>query len=522
MKSKKKVIAIIFVLIILALGAAAAYIYFFTDLFRTPEDLFYKYVEKAAKTESQYDYQDFLKGLEASQTKSYKGKSNIGIELKGNSYSTKQEQSTYNLINGIGLEVETKSKPSENKSAYDLNVKFAGTNLVNLEVVKDKDIYGVKSDLLDSQYIAVENNNLKDLMRKLGVSTTNVPDKIETIDIYKLLYISKEDQDKIVNTYKDVIKNNISSDKFTKVDGADTNTTAYSLKLNQKDFLNIMTKVLETLKDDDTLLNLVIDKINTLVSLNPTIQGYINNKSIYSSKITDNLTKEKLKEYIDEALKELKGTQTSKDDSFVEFLVYASNGKTVRMEFKFNDEVVMAFDFYDVDGKQKVVMYAQEAQKLSYDYSRYALSNRTKSSELVKVMEIETKTTKNNDEIKSEGEITAYSRDEKVFKLSFDVSTKGKVGQGKNDQTCKMNVETEDISIGFTIDSEIEYTDNVEIEDLNSKNSNILNDMSKEEIQKLFNKIAQDFEKNLQKKFTGFGLTNSTSMTNSLFNTINK
>lgn len=529
MKSKKKAIAIIFVLIILALGAAAAYIYFFTDLFRTPEDLFYKYVGKAAKIESQYDYQDLLEELEASQTKSYKGKSNIGIELKGNSYLAKQEQSTYNLINGIGLEVETKSKPNENKSSYDLNVKFAGTNLVNLEVVKDKDIFGVKSDLLDSKYIAVENNNLKDLMRKLGVSTTNVPDKIETIDIYKLLYISKEDQDKIANTYKDVIKNNISSDKFVKtenvnkkVNGADINTTAYSLKLNEKDFLNIMTKVFETLKDDDTMLNLIVDKMNTIINLNPTIQTYMNNKSIYSSKITESLTKENLKQYIDEAIKGLKGIETSNNNLSVEFVVYESNFETVRMEFKVNDEVIMAFDFSNKDNKQHITMYAQETGKLSYDYSRYALSNRTKSSELVKLMEVETKTTKNNDEIKSEGEITAYSGNEKLFKLVFDVSTKGKVGQGKNNQTCKMNIETEDISIGFTIDSEIEYTDNVEIEDLNSKNSNILNDMSKEEIQKLFNKIAQDFEKNLQKKFTGFGLTNSTSMINSLFNTINK
>ena len=135
-------------------------------------------------------------------------------------------------------------------------------------------------------------------------------------------------------------------------------------------------------------------------------------------------------------------------------------------------------------------------------------------------MEIKTKTTKNNDEIKAEGEIIDYSREEKVFKLGFDVSTKGKAGEGKNNQTSKLNLETEEISIGFTIDSEIEYTDNVEIEGLNSNNSNILNDMSKADIEKLFNKISQDFERNLQKKFTGFGITNSKSMTNSLFDNV--
>lgn len=529
MKSKKKVVAIIFVLIILALGAAAAYIYFFTDLFRTPEDLFYKYVGKAASTESQYDYQDFLKELEASQTKSYKGKSNIGIELKTTENQSKDKQTAYNLINGIGLEVERKAKPSENKLAYDLNVKFSGTNIANLEVVKDKDIYGVKSDLLDSKYIAIENNNLKDLVRKFGGSTTNVPDKLEIIDIYKLLYISKEDQDKITNTYKDIIKNNIPSDKFTKtenvnkkVNGVDTNTTAYSVKLDGKDFLNITTKFFETIKDDDTILNLVIDKINTLIDLNPAIQGYMNNKSLYLSKITEKLTKEQLKQYIEQLIKEFKGIENSSNNAnaSVELVVYAANLETVRMEFKTNDEVVMAFDFSNKDNKKHITMYALKTQKLSYDYSRYALSNRTKSSELVKVMEIETKTTKNNDEMKSEGAIIAYNQDEEVFKLGFDISTKGKAGQGKNNQTCKLDFETEKISIGFTIDSEIEYTDNVEIEDLNSNNTNILNDMSKEDIEKLVNKISQDFQKNLQKKFTGFGITNSKSMTNPVFNNI--
>ena len=529
MKSKKKVIAIILVLIILALGAAAAYIYFFTDLFRSPEELFYKYVGKAADTESQYNYQDLLKELEASQTKSCKGKSNVSIQLKGTENQSKDKQAALNLINGVGIEVETKSKPSENKSAYDLNLKFGGTNIANLEVVKDKDVYGIKSDLLDSKYIAVENNNLKDLVRKFGGSTTNVPDKIEMVDIYKLLYISKEDQDKITKTYEDVIKNSISSDKFTKtenvnkkVNGTDVNTTAYSVKLDGKDFLNITNKVLETLKDDDTLLNLIIDKMNTLVELTPTIKETMNTKSIYSSKITQNLTKEQLKQVIDQVIKEFKGIENSSNNvnASVEVVVYAANLETVRMEFKANDEVVMAFDFSNKDNRKHITMYAQEAQKLNYDYSRYALSSKTQSSELVKIMEIESKTTKNNDEMKAEGEIIAYSREEKVFKLGFDVSTKGKAGEGTNNQTCKFNLETEEISIGFTIDSEIEYTDNVEIEDLNSGNSNILNDMSKADIEKLFNKISQDFERNLQKKFTGFGITNSKTMTNSLFDNL--
>ena len=67
MKSKKKVIGILFIIVLIAAIAGFAYLYFFTDMFKTPEEMFYKYLEKISKNESDYSYQTMLEDLKNNQ-----------------------------------------------------------------------------------------------------------------------------------------------------------------------------------------------------------------------------------------------------------------------------------------------------------------------------------------------------------------------------------------------------------------------------------------------------------------------
>lgn len=515
MKLKKKNIAIIIALIIVIAGGIFAYLYFCTDMFKTPEDLFYEYIGKAAKTEEKYDYQDFLEELRKTQTKSFEGKATVGIELDSKKSSDKNQQATYALVNGLKLNLETKSNPNEKKEEYNIGIEYNGADITEIGLVKDDEIYGVKSEFLDDKYVAVENNNLKDLMRKLGASTTGIPDKIEPLDMYELLYISKEDQDKIVNTYKDILKNSIPSENYKKVEnviqkvnGVDTNTTVYALSINEKEFYNIMLKVLETAKNDDLTLNLIVDKVNSYIDSMPSLQTY----QTYSNK-TINLTKEDLTDAIEDLIEELNDELENADESSTaEIVVYVSDGKTVRIETKVDNEIASAIDFYTENDKEHIVLYARENNYSKY--SSYSYRNTT-SSELSKVMEIEYKTSKNQDEENAEIALIIYDDEEEVSKITFEGTTKGKVGEGQNQNSYKFKVETDELSVGFTIDSEIEYTDSVEIEGLNSKNSTILNDMSRTELNKFFENVSKNAQKALQDKMEDFGLTNSLNSRNS-------
>ena len=89
----------------------------------------------------------------------------------------------------------------------------AGKDIDN--IIKNADIYAVQSDMLNDKYIAVENNNLKELAQKLGMDEENIPDRIEQVNAYDLLYVSKEDRKEISNKYKEVINDKINKNNYT-------------------------------------------------------------------------------------------------------------------------------------------------------------------------------------------------------------------------------------------------------------------------------------------------------------------
>lgn len=520
MKFTKKKIAIIIASIIVVAGGVFACLYFFTDMFKSTQELFYEYVGKSAKTEGNYTYQDMLEELKIAQTKSFTGSSTIGIELKdkGNSISSIQNQAAFDALKNIKLKVETKSNPSENKASYNIGINYDDKKIADVNLVKTNDLYGIKSDLIDSKYVAIENNNLRDFASKFGAYTAALPDKIEEIDLYDLLYISKEDQDRISNTYKNVLKDSIPSSKYTKIDnvkktinGTEQNLTGYSLKLSGDDITNVLNNFLEKAKDDDTTLNIIVEKINKLLNTQPfktSLEAYqtmANSKladprnpyastgSIYAKQKTfemPEITKETLKQGIEQLINQLK-TQTSNNTAsnvdIAEIVVYVANGKTARMELNVAGMTAFAVDFYEENGNNHAVVYAAQQRENSYYSYTYAM-------DLVKLMEIEYNVKQNGNEKKSYIGMTIFKNDEQVAKISFDITANGKVGTGTNTEFAKISVETEEIDMTLNIDSKIEYTDNVEVEEINSSNATILNNMSKAEIEAYFNKISGNLQ----------------------------
>lgn len=498
MKSKKKVIGIVVLLIILIAGTTFAALYFFTDIFKTPEDLFYKYMGKVAKSENEYSYQDLLDELKDLQTKSYKGKATFGIEKieqkNKSSYLIPNNQSAaLGAISNVKINMEANVNPNAKKATYNIGLAYGNNNITDVKFTQDGDLYGVKSDLLDSKYIAVENNNLKDLFKKLGASTASIPDKIETVDIYNLLYVSKENQDKISKTYKDLLKKTISSDKFTKkenvvqkINGVDKNTNIYTLSLTTNDLMNIVKDIVDTLKDDDATLDILVEKFNQIVDLSSMTTNSGNNKfssSLINSVSNTKITKQQLVTVLNQLSQQLQSTMSRSTMSVTfDINVYVADGETVKIDFSTMGQTLFAMEFYTENEYQNIDMYYMKA--LTRSYSSYSLSS--VQPELVKVMKYTYKMTKNGDEKRIEGSMTNYMEEESTF--TFDVTEKG-----KNEVHGKMGMDINGYSIVYVVDSTIEFTDDVQTDELNSQNAYILNDMTKTEIETLVNKIQTNF-----------------------------
>lgn len=518
---KTKRIAIIFALILLIGSVAFASVYFFTDIFKTPQQAFYNYMSKATSfSNNGSSYQEMLEEIKASQEKSYKTETTLGIEMNSKKLSDKESQQMLNMMKNLKLNISTNAKPSEKKATSNLTLNFGGFSAGDLKFVRDGDKFGIKSELLGDRFLAVENNNLKQLVEKLGGSSKNVPDKIESIDVYDLLYISKEDEEHLEKTYKDIFKDNISADNYSKeenvkqkVNGEDVNTTAYKLTLEEKDFINVMTKLLETVEQDDTLLNLITEKMNKIIDNNlvddvnlSTSYSLSSTKKTRRTSLTEKISKEQLQQSIKNLINEFKAENQYASSAKAEIILYAANNDIAKMEIKTNNEVILAADFFNKDNKKHIILYAQDQTNYTKNYYADYYRMPKTTSELVKIMEIEYKNSKIGNDRTAYISFTMFKNNEKVGTFGIDMTSKGKIGEGKVEASGKIFFDVEETSVALIIDSKTEFTDNVEVESLSSSNSNILNNMSEREIRRYFQGVANDIENT----FSMFGLNSNT------------
>ena len=471
MKSKKGLIAGIVVAIIIILALAGGVIYAKTDLFKPADKLFYKYL-LGEKTE--FDYDEFLEEVKNAEGKEYSSNGEINANIDMQSTSA-YARNNLNNINKFKIEFEQKNKPKENKMSSNIKLSYDNKDVVEANLVKNSDIYGIQSDIMHDKYIVVENNNLKELAKKLGMDEENIPDKFEQVEAYDLLYVSKEDRKEIVDKYKQVVNNKIGKDKYTaeknvetEINGEKVKTNTYKLTITEKEVYETIKSILETAKDDEKTQELIISKYEMI------------NKNVQNS---EELTKDNIKDYIDDLISDVDRELKYASDDSMEIIVYVNKGKTVKIEAKENEDTISA-EFFEKDNKNNIVISIED-YKLNIEY--------------------EEKEESNNKSLK--GTITILSDDEEQGKIDYEIAIKGTIGKGKNEITAKFNIEADEEKIELNIKENVNYDEKVTIEDLDSDKIVKLNDMSEDEIKDLFMEVYKKVQTDLPKVLEETGIS---------------
>lgn len=154
-----------------------------------------------------------------------------------------------------------------------------------MNYLRDQDLYGILFENVVNQYVGVENNNLKDLATKLGVpDTSNIPDKIENIKLSD--YTNIEELKKIFDKYLNVAIQAIPEEKYSNIEkgkiSLDDDTIeadGYKIKLNIKDIQSISKQILENVKDDEQIFNLIKKDDMTFENYQDTVQEILDTMS---------------------------------------------------------------------------------------------------------------------------------------------------------------------------------------------------------------------------------------------------
>lgn len=442
------------------------------------------------------------------------------------------------ILNKSKITYTVSAIPKQSKSYSNIGLTYDGNEITKFEGLAVEENYGLKCTDLYDKYIYVENNNLKTLAKKFGISSTSIPDKIETVDIYDLLYVSKDTREKIKDTYYNVLDEKLEDKMFsaqknieTTVNGESVKVNAYSLTVTEGELYDILISLFGTLKNDDTTLDLIIDKLdksNIKDSFEQGLNGYSSYGTTTSSSKTVTFDKNYLKNTIQELIDDLEEDKsTASDDNTAKLTVYVSNGTTVKIELTATDDSQDKIDVCNLEitknkNSNNIISLIFEGETVFK--SEYTVSNENnvkKSNGTLTItsddvtIPINFNIEYSKDAYKSNVKATLPLEDtlgtsQKYFTddivIEFDSQINGELGKETNNKTSYISISSGDDSVKLNINEDITYTDDISIDDLNTSNGKCLNNMSVSEIETLLQEIVVNFQKVLPSKLELLGV----------------
>ena len=361
----------------------------------------------------------------------YKINSKLDISTEDGEYLINSNTNSKNL-NDIFTQVEF-TKDSE--------------NIVDFNLVKKNNVVGLKMDELANGYITLKNSDLKSLAEKIGLENTNsFPDNINWGTYVDILEIQQDDVDYISNKYMKLIINDTNKKNYEKSGSAGIKindkihtATTYKMTITENESKKILSDVFNELSKDSRTLNIISSKLKMLNL--PSEYTQINYLSEKFTKIKSNID-----------------SLETTDDELLEITVYAEKSELIQTDIKVKDERIIK------------IVYDKENNKI--DLKQELLNDNITNKFVLSISDVLNKIVSNVDEMIIDNHVS----------------------EDKNTMTTKVNVICKN-NITISYISTTEITDNISTSnDYEQSKKIILNDLTKEQLQKLYNAIINNIK----------------------------
>lgn len=336
-KKRRTIIIVSIVLVIAIIATALVWLYLNTDMLKSNQTLFMKYigknVENLDKNISDIGNKEINSLLEQNK---YTSNADIKVNYTQNIGTT--SENTDNVINQLKINAEGQTDKSNGYQYQDIKLLQEGNEVFRVEYIQNDNTYGLRFSDLFKQYILVDNANLKDLYQKMGYSEEQmeeIPDQINwQSDFSNMFALTEDEKQSLQNKYIGILVEGISKENFSKqsdvtitIDGKSVYTNSYTLTLTKEQLNNIYINILEELKQDEIILG----KIEN-------IQNQINNSNLKDEFISD----------IENTIDEINKNNIGQDETKI--IVYENQKNTVRTEIKTTDYEISLDCLKEEDG----------------------------------------------------------------------------------------------------------------------------------------------------------------------------
>lgn len=462
-KKRRLVLIIIIVLILVMLAATFLVLYLNTDMFKSNQTLFVKYIGKNA---------DNLRALESiiNETE-YEGQLttnpyNIDMEATVN-YTQNIGTTEENANNGINQLKLTVEGQTDNNNGYDYrNIKLLKSDeqVAQVEYLHSSNNYGVKFSDLFNQFLVSENTNLKELFRKMGYTDEqlqNIPDTVSlNTEFLNEIRFSDEELVKLEEKYVSIIGQNISTENFSKqsrqaitINGQNYISNAYVLTLTKEQLNTIYINLLQAVEQDETILN----KIEIL-------QNKIDEVTLGNNNIN---LKEELTNAIDLRIRRINQSNIGTDETRI--IVYESDGQTLRTRIETQDYQINLDYLQLADGNFAELLIEDE------ETEKYKITLNYNASNLSIIIQ-------DND-----------NKNTITFKRSDNI----------NNQTMERNYdltyEIDDKKVDVNVIENLEIVQNIEnMQNFNNENAVMLNTLDDAQTQEIINTVRSGLDTEIE------------------------
>lgn len=345
-KKKKKLILIItlsVLLVLLITGGVCAYLYLNTDLLKSNQTLFEKYIGQNLSIAKEFIKQKPEELIDVLNRNKYT--SNTTIKATYTSGIGTTAETNQSNINNASINISSQVDKSNNYDYKNIRMAYNTEELAKVEYIQKDDLKGIRLDGI-MQFTTIRSENIDKVAENLGIEQETLENMwmlTQELNLDEIFNFTEEEEQAILDKYSEVIEKNTSKESFGKYNQSTislNNTQAvadgYYLELTKEQYYSLLIEILNTISSDDIILS-KIDNLENVAK-----QYGINSEKTY---------KEKFQEYINKYVEEIKSKNIGNE--IFKISVYEQNGQTVKTIIE-TDEGSFTIDIYNENKSIKI------------------------------------------------------------------------------------------------------------------------------------------------------------------------
>ena len=254
MKKIIKILIVFLTIVLIALIGTFAFLYFRTDKMKSNKQVYLKYLAESGdfiynqiKDEDLDTYKNKLKNTPYQNN----GKIAISYDTEDSNKSKKMQ-----LMENSNISITGKVDKANKINSQNIKINFPQNQTTDIDLIAQDDLYGFRINNILKSYISVENNNLQEWAKVLGLNEEQlklIPNKLDGNFIDSI--VTDKEMNEIIDKYKKQLFNSLNNDMFSAT--TQDKTTVYSLKITESQLKEIVANMLQEMQEDEEIWKIV-------------------------------------------------------------------------------------------------------------------------------------------------------------------------------------------------------------------------------------------------------------------------